>query len=228
MGPYIEPMLMILPPWRAIIPGATARANRNMDVRFVASTASHSSSVTSTVFFSRMMPALLTRTSTAPSAASTSRTARPRSDALVTSSLTPVARPPRSRICSAVRSICSCERAQHATSAPAAPSASAIACPMPRLAPVTSATRPFRENQSRIVSARAPRLRLELVLDQVAEPVLLNLTARGHREFGDDFKALRKLLLRELFAVEIGHQLLEGDRRARPRKDERAGALLQP
>ncbi len=79
---------------RAIMPGATARASRNIDVRLVASTPSHSSSVTSIVLFSSVMPALLTRTSTGPSAASISRTARSISVRRVTSSVKPPARPP--------------------------------------------------------------------------------------------------------------------------------------
>ena len=88
--------------------------------------------------------------STGPSVASTSRTARSISRLCVTSSLKPSARLPPRRISPAVSSTCSFERAQQATAAPAAPSASAMARPIPRLAPVTRATRPFTENQSRI------------------------------------------------------------------------------
>src|SRR6266508_3831198 len=223
----MEPILMILPPARAIMTGATARARRNMEVRFVASTRSHSSSVTSTVFFSSVMPALLTRMSTGPSVVPTSRTAASISAARVTSSRKPPARLPGRRISSAVFSAWSIERAQQATSAPAAPSASAMARPIPRLAPVTSATRPFKENQSGM-STRPSRVRLELVLDELAEAILLDLTARGHGELGDDLQALGELLLRELLGVEVGDELVERDRLARPRDHEGAGALLEP
>src|SRR5262245_23465275 len=140
----------------------------------------------------------------------------------VTSSLRPTARPPPSRICSAACSTWSCDRAQHATSAPAAPNASAMARPIPRLAPVTRATRPFSENQSRIRSARAPRFRRDLLLDELAQSVFLDFPARCHRELGDDFEPLRELLFRELLGVQVRHQLVEGDRLPRPRDDERA------
>ena len=97
----MEPMLMILPRPRAIMPGATARAQRNIDVRFVASTVSHSSSLTSTVFFSRMMPALLTRMSMGPSAFSASFTAAVTWAPCVTSSRSAQALPPADSISAA-------------------------------------------------------------------------------------------------------------------------------
>src|SRR5215472_16239711 len=85
----MEPTLIILPRLRSIIPGATARAQRNMEVRLVTSTSSHSSSVTSTDALSSVTPALLTRMSMGPSARSASVTAARIPSALVTSAVRP-------------------------------------------------------------------------------------------------------------------------------------------
>src|SRR5215831_10443024 len=141
----MEPTLIILPRLRSIIPGATARAQRNMEVRLVTSTSSHSSSVTSTDALSSVTPALLTRMSMGPSARSASVTAARIPSALVTSSGMARARPPAASISAAANAIWSLPRAAQATAAPASPRARAMARPSPRLAPVTSAVRPSRE-----------------------------------------------------------------------------------
>src|SRR2546426_138868 len=125
---------MILPPPRWIIPGATARAQRNIEVRLVASTVSHSSSVTSSVCLSSVMPALLTRTSIGPSAAGP------------------------------------------------APGRTAVA-----------------------------RLRSDPLRHELAEAVLLDLAARGHRKLPDDLDPLRKLVLGELLAIEERGDLRQRD-----------------
>lgn len=133
---------MIRPPPRAIMDGATARAQRNMEVRFVARMPSHSPSVISTARRCSTMPALFTRTSMGPSASSTARTVAAISSLPVTSRRQARAALPAWRMRAAVASAWSTVRAAQATAAPASPSATAIARPIPRLAPVTSVTRP--------------------------------------------------------------------------------------
>ena len=97
----MEPTLMILPRPRAIMPGTTARAQRNIEVRLVARTVSHSSSVTSSDGLSRVMPALLTRMSMGPSADSASFTTVLICSPWVTSIRSARARPPAASISAA-------------------------------------------------------------------------------------------------------------------------------
>jgi hypothetical protein len=66
---------------------------------------------------------------------------------------TPIASPPRDSSCAAVSAHASGLRLATATRAPAATSPSATARPMPRVPPVTIATRPERSNSRRTASA---------------------------------------------------------------------------
>src|SRR3989338_3509478 len=219
-------MLTIRPHPRAIIAGATARAHRNIDVRLVARIVSQSASVTSSVFCCMVMPALFTRTSIGPSPAATAPVAAAMSSARVTSSRNAAARPPPARISPATASTWSVERAAQATDAPAWPRASALARPMPRLAPVPRATRPARSGPA-FSATWSSTLRRQLLGDELAEPELLDLPARRHRKLGDRFDALRELLPRELLGLQVRHDLGERHGLARLRDDERTGPFLQ-
>src|SRR5438309_7350178 len=88
-----------------------------------------------------MRPALFTSTSMPPSSATTLPTSRSRSDVSATSAFTARAWLPRG-IERAVSGRVASWRPASATCAPASASSFAIAAPMPRLAPVTSATLP--------------------------------------------------------------------------------------
>src|SRR5262247_534028 len=209
----MEPTLMILPRLRSIMPGATARAQRNMEVRLVTSTSSHSSSVTSSDGLSSVTPALLTRTSMGPSVRSASVTAARIPSALVTSSGIARARPPADTISALAR-------AAQATLAPASAKARAMARPRPRLAPVTNAVRPSREKRRSVVLPPSPGPLPrggrgsggDALGHELAETILLDLAARGHGELGDDLEPLGKLVTRELLTLEIGGDLAQGER----------------
>src|SRR5262245_50964983 len=211
---------MILPRLRSIMPGATARAQRNMEVRLVASTPSHSSSVTSSDGLSRVTPALLTRMSMGPRVPSASLTACRISSALVTSRGIARARPPAPSISAAADTISSLARAAQAILAPASAKASAMARPRPRLAPVTNAVRPSREKRRSVVLPPSPcplprggrGSGGDALGHELPETVLLDLAARGHGELGDDLEPLGKLVTRELLALEIGGDLAQGER----------------
>src|SRR5215467_8243547 len=232
----MDPTLMILPRWRSIMPGATARAQRNMEVRLVTSTSSHSSSVTSSDGLSSVTPAFLTRMSMGPSARSASVTASRTPSALVTSRGMARARPPAASIFAAADAICSFARAAQATAAPASANAKAMARPRPRLAPVTNAARPSREKKRSVALSPSPcPLPLggrgrggDAVGHELAEPVLLDLAARGHGELGHELEALGKLVARELLTFQIAGDLAQGERLALARDDHGAAALHEP
>src|SRR5687768_5756566 len=84
-----------------------------------------------------------------------------RSTSLVadTSVLTVVASPPRASISVASEASSSCRRAASTTLAPFAAKASAVALPIPLLAPVISATRPFISDIRILPSLRLKPLR---------------------------------------------------------------------
>ncbi len=90
------------------------------------------------------IPALLTRMSIVPNAASPAATAATRLSASVASICTAKACPPALRICAASASNRSSRRAASTTAAPCAASTCAKRAPRPEEAPVTSATRPVR------------------------------------------------------------------------------------
>ena len=133
------------PQRRARMPGSTARAHRKAPFRFTASVRSNSSSVSSSRSRGIATPALLTSTSTGPSSPSAERTISTTARVSDTSAAMARARRPFARTASAVSSAFRTRSRQFTTtSAPVPASASAIARPMPRDAPVTSAVRPVR------------------------------------------------------------------------------------
>src|SRR5574340_347749 len=142
MLPTTEEMLMMRPPLAFIMARSTARLRRNTDLRLVASTSSHSSPVMRASSLSLVMPALFTRIETSPNcwriapstcsvcAASLTFNAMPAPLTPAASRYPLIARAPVSLVAVPV------------TVAPCLPSSSAMAWPMPRLAPVTSAICP--------------------------------------------------------------------------------------
>src|SRR5579885_1907579 len=122
-------MLTIRPQPRASIPGSARRTKRTCTSTFIAKASSQSASVVPSTSRPPAGPVtLFTSTSTPPSVARSAATASTRA--------------PRPRIASAAAASAAPPRAQIVTAAPSAASASAIARPMPLLAPVTSARLP--------------------------------------------------------------------------------------
>ena len=141
--PARELMLTMSPEPRRIMEGATARERRKTLLRLVSSTRSQSASVFSWAGPNRPMPALLTRMVMGPSAASVLAIRSVMSAPFVTSAIwvctgRPILASPRPDSSSAARS-----RPQIETAAPSMASRYAMARPMPRLPPVTSATPPL-------------------------------------------------------------------------------------
>src|SRR3954470_12962373 len=131
---------------RDAIAGASRRASMNGAVRFTATCASQSSSVTSSIRWRiRPTPAFATSTSTGPSSFSTSSTSCSVASRSLRSApaVSPRAPPAASSRASSSARAASCAYAS-ATAAPAPASRRDSAAPMPPLAPVTSATRPAR------------------------------------------------------------------------------------
>src|SRR3954452_11961303 len=129
----------ITPPPRSCIDPSTACVHASTPRRFTPSTRSHSVSSVFTKNAKRSVPALLTSTSTGPTAPPTVATARPTEAVSVTSSS--VARP---SISAATSPAASTSRSPTATRAPSAARRRAVAAPMPPAPPVTSAVRPSR------------------------------------------------------------------------------------
>src|SRR5262249_5514213 len=107
---------------------------------------------------------LFTRTPRPPQVDATVSTARSTSSRRPTWQATASAVPPASSISRATASTPSWRRLATATRAPASASASAIARPMPRLAPVTSARRPASRKRVSTMRGRLPEPREELVV----------------------------------------------------------------
>src|SRR5207249_9159038 len=200
LRPATEVTLMILPARCRIITRPTACEKRNTPVRFVATIASHSDRGRSSSGERIRYPALLTRISMRPNALRVCATAPSTCRASPTSHATASARRPSARTRPATGSSASLRRLHTTTSAPTRASSTAIARPIPWLAPVTIATRSRRvsaENAT-LLDDRARRrhqagdldllavdqgrdLRRDLVLpvvalvDQVVEPLALGL-----------------------------------------------------
>src|SRR5947209_2077467 len=102
----------------------------------------HSPTSASGIGPSSMTPALLTRVSSRPKCATVSATTARARCSSVTSASSTSASPPAARMRAASASSRSRRRATSATCAPCAASATAVASPIPELAPVTSATVP--------------------------------------------------------------------------------------
>src|SRR5213080_3934350 len=136
------------------------RVQLKVPFRWTPMTASHSSSLMLKIMRSRRMPALFTRMSIAPNSLTAVSTMRSAAAKSATLSALATARPPRARIASttssatrreAPRPSTSAPRSLTTTAAPSAASSSAMARPMPRPAPVTTAALP----SSRFAMAQA-------------------------------------------------------------------------
>src|SRR3954470_16240333 len=136
-----------------------ARVHRKLPFRWVSMTVSQSSSLILKRRLSRMTAALLTRMSSAPSSATVRSTAASTCSRERTSQPIAIAVPPSRVIASTVSAQSSSRRSLTATCAPSAASLIAVAAPIPRPAPVTSAARPssraMRPDRSR--SGSEPR-----------------------------------------------------------------------
>ena len=109
--------------------------------RFASITAFQSSSLRRMTTLSRVRPALFTRMSSEPNAPSTSAISCVTAEVSATSQANPRASPPSS---AATRSAVLLSRPVTATRAPHSTREAAIARPIPRVLPVTRATRPVR------------------------------------------------------------------------------------
>ncbi len=129
---------MMRPPFCFSIGRMAACVSVNAAVRLVAMTASQSSRFIRISSWSRVIPALQTTMSSRPCVLTISPGTFASAASSVTSSVNASARPPAATISSAVAFALSARAAQ-ITSAPCAASRVAMAFPMPREAPVTSA-----------------------------------------------------------------------------------------
>src|SRR5262245_46716407 len=136
-----------------------ARQQRNEPVRLTRSVCSQISGVVSANGTDSSTAAAQTRAETGPTAAAASKR-RSTSAALLTSVRTAMASPSASRIRPATPARAAASRAASTTRAPTAARASAVAAPMPRLAPVTTASRPAsqwpRSSADRGCAPRSP------------------------------------------------------------------------
>ena len=107
--PTTDAMLTIEPERAFIMTLAAARVIEKTPVRFVAMTASQSSSVMRTIRPSRVMPALLTRMSSAPYWATTLSTSAVHAAGSLTSACRAPARPPAATMASTTPSAASRE-----------------------------------------------------------------------------------------------------------------------
>src|SRR5437016_12460465 len=135
-------MLTIRPPLRVTMAWRTVCVVLRTPFRFTAINRSQRAGSLSTKKWSRSQPALLTRTSTGPSAASTAATARATASRSATSAVAADARPPAARTSAAPASAVSGSTSTIPIAKPSRARRSAMARPMPRPAPVTSATEP--------------------------------------------------------------------------------------
>ena len=126
---------------RSIIPGTNALTSRCAPTTVRSSSRVNRSDSTSTIVPGATAPALLTTTSMSPRSAVTALANDPTDSSSVRSSGCATASPPSARIWAATSSSRSVRRAPRATGKPAAARLSAVAAPMPELAPVTTAGR---------------------------------------------------------------------------------------
>ncbi len=129
-------------PWRSEICGSAARTVCQTPIRSTSTTRSHSSGgIVRMVPPSGAIPALATAMSRPPKRSTVSATAAITAPPSVTSAPIPIVRSP---IRSAASRACSRSRSRIATEAPRMWSWLAVSKPIPRAAPVTSATFPLR------------------------------------------------------------------------------------
>src|SRR5690348_15961129 len=119
----------------------TARVIRKAPRRWTFMTVSQSDSVILNSMLSRVTPALLTSTVGPPSSAAMRSTAAVTCSTSLTSAPTARALPPAASIASTVPLAWASSRSRTATANPSWASRIAVAAPMPRAAPVTTATR---------------------------------------------------------------------------------------
>src|SRR6185312_16656597 len=143
--PTTEAIDTIRPCRRRTIPRKAARVRRKVAVRLTSSTACQSSSRKRSASESRVMPALLTRMSSWPSAASASLTSASAASGVERSAVSTGVPAPSS---AASASSAGRRVPARATIAPARCRARAIAPPIPPEAPVTSAACPPRSNMA--------------------------------------------------------------------------------
>ena len=139
-----DAMLMMLPRPRFFMPGIAACATTNGALRLVSTIASKSAIGKSATGCRRWMPALLTTTSSEPCFASIAAMPAFTASTSVTSNTAASTLPPSPAIGLAAASSATWSRPFITTVAPARASPAAMPRPMPRAAPVTSATRPVR------------------------------------------------------------------------------------
>src|SRR3989441_3405891 len=176
---------MIRPPPWARIKGNTARATRMYPRSFRLQSSAHCASGIVRKSPPRIAPALLTRMAILPKRRWTSRAARSTSSSRLRSPATMngSARVSRAISAAAVSSV-ALSRAHSATRAPSAASPRAMARPMPRLAPVTSAIFSLSSRSIAGLLSAPPRLRLprarkrrHVRLFEIGEPI----ERAGHR-----------------------------------------------
>ena len=136
----MEETLMIRPDRCLSKARANARVNRNAPFKFVSRTVSQSASLRRMTNPSRVIPALFTRMSTRPVSARILPPVSATALESATSSACAHALRPSARTSPATFSAFSAVRETQTMSAPAAANFSAIARPIPRPAPVTTAT----------------------------------------------------------------------------------------
>src|SRR5256714_9144633 len=134
-------MLTMRPSPASRIEVKAARQHRNEPVRLTASVLCQISVVVSAKGAEVSDPAAQTSAAGGPAAEAAAKR-RSTSSALLTSVVAALASPPASRMRRATTSRACASRAAKTTWAPAAAIASAVAAPIPRLAPVTTASRP--------------------------------------------------------------------------------------
>src|SRR6516164_250479 len=140
----VEATLTIAPLLRAHMWRAAARAHRNTPVMLTATTFSQSASGWSSAGWRSPMPAPLTRTSMPPWRLATAAIAASTDASSPTSTACAEAALPSAR---AAGSAASPSRSRSATAAHAATKVAAVARPIPRAPPVTTATFPSRRNR---------------------------------------------------------------------------------
>src|SRR5712691_7396268 len=231
MRPASDPMLTTAPPRRAIMPSSTARVQWIMPQRLSWTSRSHSSRAFSTKSASRVQPTLFTRTSARPNRPSTAATIARTSSHFVTSvRRTSTAFAPNRSASVAVLRACASSTSAMTRFTPSRANARLMARPIFEPPPVTITLLPARFRSIGVSSgsgrATLP-LELELLGDDLAQPVLLDLPARGHGQLGHHLEPLGKLLPGDLPRLQKPDQLGERGRLAGSRDHERAGALLE-
>ena len=121
---------------------ATALVKRNVPFKLTVNTASQSCSDIRIIRVSLVIPALLTRISILPNSLTAPFTAASTASELPTSTSKHFTLRPKASIIPTVSANHSAFRSQRATSHPSPANFFAIACPIPRAAPVTNATLP--------------------------------------------------------------------------------------